>query len=76
MTYEVAKTDAAKIKMVQDTWRPIQLRFFAQAEEAAAAAELMEVGAADAMLQAVLQNVSETIRLTLGHLNQTLPLLI
>ena len=48
--------DGTKIKHVQDTWRPLQLRFFAQAEAAAARAETMDAAAADDMLRAVSTN--------------------
>ena len=71
--YELAREDPMKIKRVQDTWRPIQLRFFQQAEEAAEmASQMKDVTAADALLSNIVANISETIRETLVHLNQTL----
>ena len=70
--YELAKTDPAKIKHVQDTWRPIQLRFFQQAERAAAQVEMLPATQADAFLSAVLLNMSTTIQTTLLQLNRTL----
>ena len=71
--YELAKEDRAKIKRVQDTWRPIQLRFFHQAEEAAImASQMRDAASADVLLGKVMTNISATIRLTLLHLNQTL----
>lgn len=71
--YDVAGTDKQKIKHIQDTWKPIQSRFFGQAEEAAVKAEQMDADAADVMLAAVLQNISKTIQSTLLEFNQTLP---
>lgn len=70
--YNLAKEDQGKIKHVQDTWRPLQLRFFKQAEQAAEEANGMSADAADAMLRAVLLNISNTIQVTLLHLNRTL----
>jgi hypothetical protein len=71
--YELAKEDPVKIKTVQDTWRPIQLQFFRQAENAAVmAAQMRDVASAEALLSKVLDQISETIRLTLVHLNNTL----
>ncbi len=71
--YELAKEDQSKIKTVQDTWRPIQLQFFTQAEEAAVvAAQMGDIAEAEAMLDGVVANISETIRLTLLQLNHTL----
>jgi hypothetical protein len=60
--YNLAKENPLKIKRVQDTWRPIQLRFFEQAEKAAAEAEKMEAAAADAMLRSVLVNGARDAR--------------
>jgi hypothetical protein len=68
----LAKEDPTKIKHVQDTWRPLQLRFFKQAEQAAEEANGMSADAADAMLRAVLLNISNTIQVALLHLNSTL----
>ena len=70
--YELAKQNPFKIKLVQDTWRPIQLGFFEQAERAAEQAEALPVAQADALLRAVLLNISATIQSTLLHLNNTL----
>ena len=73
MIYELAKEDPVKIKTVQDTWRPIQLQFFREAEKAAVmAAQMRDVASAEALLSKVLDQISETIRLTLVHLNNTL----
>ena len=70
--YDLAKENPLKIKHVQDTWRPLQLRFFEQAEQAAEEANGMDADAADAMLRAVSLNISNTIQTTLLHLNSTL----
>ena len=43
--------------------------------EAAAAAEAMEVGAAAAMLKALMLNVSATLRSTLAGFNSSLPIM-
>ena len=59
---------------MQDAWRPLQLDFFEQAEQAAVQANSMDADAASAMLQAVALNISNTIQNTLLHLNQTLRL--
>ena len=72
--YDLVGEDASKIKQVQDTWRPIQLRFFEQAEQAAEQANSMDADAADALLQVVMLNISDTIQATLLRLNQTLRL--
>ena len=53
----------------------LQERFFAEAEAAAAAAEAMEVGAAAAMLKALMLNVSATLRSTLAGFNSSLPMM-
>ena len=70
--YDLAKEDHQKIKHVQDTWRPYQLRFFEQAEQAAEKANGMDADAADAMLRAVSLNISNTIQTVLKQLNSTL----
>jgi secernin len=72
-TYDIAGSDQKKIQHIQDTWKPIQKQFFAQAEEAAVKAEQMDADAANAMLAAVLQNISKTIQSTLLEFNRTLP---
>eukprot|EP01051_Picozoa_sp_SAG22_P010909 SAG22_NODE_1012_length_6040_cov_4.791449_3_plen_75_part_00 len=72
MIYDLAKEDPLKIKRVQDTWRPLQLRFFAQAEQAAEQAAGMDADAADELLRAVTLNISDTIQMTLLQLNRTL----
>ena len=69
--YSLAGYSHKRIKYIQDTWRPIQQRFFEQAEEAAEKAEKMELVAADAMLTGVLLNISTTIRQTLVDFNRT-----
>ena len=74
VAYDLAGTDNLKIKQVQDTWRPIQLQFFEQAEQAAVQAGNMTVDEAAVMLAAVLSNISNTIQTTLLHLNRTLDL--
>ena len=71
--YDLAGQNQEKIKHVQDTWRPIQQRFFAQAEAAAAEAETMEVGAAQAMLKVLMANIATTLHKTLVRFNATLP---
>jgi len=71
--YNIAGKDQRKIKHIQDTWKPIQKQFFTQAEEAAVKAEQMDADAADAMLGAVLKNISQTIQSTLLTFNRTLP---
>lgn len=45
--YTLAGQNHAKIKLVQDTWKPIQQRFFDEAEKAATAAESMTLTEAD-----------------------------
>jgi len=71
--YNLAGEDPEKIKHIQDTWKPIQQRFFQEAEEAAVKAEQMDVDAANTMLGSLLHNMSETIRTTLVKFNETLP---
>lgn len=71
--YDLAGQNQEKIKHVQDTWRPIQQRFFAQAEAAAAEAETMEVGAAQAMLKVLMASIAMTLHKTLVRFNATLP---
>ena len=71
--YDLAGQDQKKIKHVQDTWRPIQQRFFEQAETAAAQVEAMELDAAQAMLKALMVNISTTLHDTLVGLNSSLP---
>lgn len=72
--YNLAGNNPLKVKQVQDAWRPLQLDFFEQAEQAAVQANSMDADAASAMLQAVALNISNTIQNTLLHLNQTLRL--
>jgi dipeptidase len=71
--YEIAGRDQKKIQHIQDTWKLIQKQFFTQAEEAAVKAGEMDADAADAMLGALLKNMSNTIQSTLLAFNQTLP---
>merc|ERR1719198_1071543 len=71
--YEIAGKDQKKVQHIQDTWKPIQSQFFAQAEEAAVKAEQMDADAADKMLATLLQNISSTIKSTLLEFNRTLP---
>ena len=70
--YQLAGKDQTKIKHMQDTWAPIQQRFFAEAEHAAAAAEKLTVDGANAMLGKMLANFSDTIKGTLEMFNATL----
>ena len=72
VAYDLAKTDEAKIEAARAAWRPVQERFFEEADANALAANGMDADAADAMLAAWMQNVSTTIRTTLEHLNKTL----
>ena len=70
--YNLAKKNHAKIKYVQDTWKPIQQRFFDEAERAAAEAEQMPLAKANAMLGNLLANFSVTVLNTLTMFNNTL----
>ena len=72
VTYALCGSDAAKIKTVQDTWRPIQTRFFRQAERLADEVNDLSPSAADAKLADFMTNVSATIHDTLLHFNRTL----
>ena len=74
-TYTLCGTDATKIKHVQDTWRPIQTRFFREAEALADKVNDMDVATADTALARFMTNVSTTIHETLAKFNTTLPAL-
>eukprot|EP00658_Telonema_sp_P-2_P038965 TRINITY_DN27876_c0_g2_i1.p1 TRINITY_DN27876_c0_g2~~TRINITY_DN27876_c0_g2_i1.p1 ORF type:complete len:243 (+),score=42.58 TRINITY_DN27876_c0_g2_i1:78-806(+) len=68
----LAAQDQTKIKIVQDTWRPIQERFFVQAEAAAVQVERMQLHDAQTLLRALLKSMSDTIRSTLLEFNHTM----
>jgi hypothetical protein len=69
--YDLVREDQLKVKQVQDTWRPIQLRFFEQAERAAEQVVGMSADEADVLLKAMTLNISNTIQATLLYLNRT-----
>ena len=72
VTYHLARGSALKVQKVRDTWRPIQLRFFREAEALADAVNDMSATDADAALAVFMANVSSTMHATLLHLNHTL----
>ena len=73
VTYTLCKADARKIAYVQETWKPIQQRFFRTAEALAEEVYSLDAATADHRLAAFMANVSATIRATLIHFNETLP---
>ena len=73
VTYNLARDDLEKVKLVRDTWRPVQQRFFREAETLAEAADGMSIEDANAAIATFMSNVSQTMHDTLLHLNKTLP---
>merc|ERR1711964_839813 len=73
VTYTLCAGSTKKDQFVKDTWRPIQQRFFKDAEAAAATAAGMEAAEANTLLAGITKNVSATIQATLKMLNETLP---
>lgn len=72
VTYGLAREDLSKIRAVKDAWRPLQQELLHRAELVATAAAGQGSAERAASLTAFMANVSESIRMTLSHLNSTL----